>query len=84
MDKGFRDFETSRQRSRQRSRQPPVDMQGLEAGGRREVEGTSLRLTSRVEAPFCKGISEENGRLGGLFLLRNAIKGELQPLFRMY
>ena len=33
---------------------------------------------------FYKGISEENGRLGGLFLLRNAIKGELQPLFRMY
>ena len=31
-----------------------------------------------------KGVSEENGRLGGLFLLRNAIKGELQPLFRMY
>ena len=77
MDKGFRDFETSRQRSRQ----PPVDMQGLEVGGRREVEGTSLRLTSRAEVPFCKGVSEENGRLGGLFLLRNAIKGELQPLF---
>ena len=61
MDKGFRGFETSRQRSRQ----PPVDVQGLEAGDRREVEVTSLRLTSRVEAPVYKGISEEYGRLGG-------------------
>ena len=53
----------------------------FEPGGRREVEGTSLRLTSRIEAPFYKGFSEENGRLGGLFLPRNAIKGELWPLF---
>lgn len=84
MDKGFRGFETSRQRSRQRSRQPPVDMQGLEAGDRREVDGTSLRLTSRIETPFYKGISEENGRVGGLFLPRYAIKRALRPLLRMY
>ena len=48
------------QRSRQRSR--PIF-----PGGRREVDGRCRDLTSRGKSPFYKGVSEENGRLGGLF-----------------
>ena len=42
-------------------------------GGRwREVDGRCRNLTSRAETPFYKGISGDDGRLGGLF--RNSAK----------